>query len=148
MKGSAHHPYWNFPDCFSLPRRCVDGTECSECGVFVACQHASQNPPKVLTLHVFGEYFHQIYSGEKTEEYRERTEYWKKRINGHHYDVIEICRGYPAKGENAGRIFFSFIGVDIVEICLPTKGEPVSAFSIPLRRRLSCPAEGIRVGAS
>jgi len=35
-----------------------------------------------------------IVSGEKTIEYRERTDYWDKRINGREYQYIRITNGY------------------------------------------------------
>ena len=35
-----------------------------------------------------------IVSGEKTIEYRERTDYWDKRINGREYQYMRITNGY------------------------------------------------------
>lgn len=49
-----------------------------------------------LFLHVRSEYFDQIKSGEKKEEYRAIKPYWTERLN-RNYDGIYIFRGYPKK---------------------------------------------------
>ena len=49
-----------------------------------------------LFLHVRKEYFDQIKSGEKKEEYRLVKPYWIERLN-RNYDGIYIFRGYPKK---------------------------------------------------
>ena len=57
-----------------------------------------------LTLNLKAEYFAQIASGEKTEEFRLCNEYWGKRLEHRHYDRIVICLGYPARSDTARRI--------------------------------------------
>ena len=47
-----------------------------------------------LYLIVVKEVWDRIVSGEKTIEYRERTDYWDKRINARHYDYLRITNGY------------------------------------------------------
>jgi len=47
-----------------------------------------------LYLIVIKEVWDRIVSGEKTIEYRERTDYWDKRINARHYDYLRITNGY------------------------------------------------------
>ena len=47
-----------------------------------------------LYLIVIKEVWDRIISGEKTIEYRERTDYWDKRINARHYDYVKITNGY------------------------------------------------------
>ncbi|EIF9762887.1 ASCH domain-containing protein, partial [Escherichia coli] len=48
-----------------------------------------------LQLAVNGEYFDQMKSGEKTEEYRLCNDYWNKRIMFREYDRLIITKGYP-----------------------------------------------------
>ena len=48
----------------------------------------------ILLLRVKKEYFDQIKEGTKKEEYREHTHYWKVRIEGKTFDLIEIVHGY------------------------------------------------------
>ena len=48
------------------------------------------------TLHliVVKEVWDRIISGEKTIEYRERTDYWDKRIHNRDYKYVRITNGY------------------------------------------------------
>ena len=50
-----------------------------------------------LYLIVVKEVWDRIVSGEKTIEYREVTDYWRKRINARHYDYLKISNGYGNK---------------------------------------------------
>lgn len=54
---------------------------------------------KSLTLNLKKEYFEQIKSGIKTEEYRLCTPYWSKRLEGKSFDKIIIKLGYPKNSE-------------------------------------------------
>lgn len=54
---------------------------------------------KILTLNLKREYFEQIKSGIKTEEYRLCTPYWSKRLEGKNFDKIIIKLGYPKNDE-------------------------------------------------
>ena len=47
-----------------------------------------------LYLIVVKEVWDRIVSGDKVIEYRERTDYWDKRINARHYDYVKISNGY------------------------------------------------------
>ena len=49
---------------------------------------------KVLYLNLFRKYFDQIVEGTKTIEYRDKTDYWKKRIENREYDIIKFRNGY------------------------------------------------------
>ena len=49
---------------------------------------------KTLYLIVIKEVWDRIVSGDKVIEYRERTDYWDKRINARHYDYLRITNGY------------------------------------------------------
>ena len=48
----------------------------------------------VLYLIVVKEVWDRIVSGDKLIEYRERTDYWKTRIENRHYDFVRITNGY------------------------------------------------------
>lgn len=52
-----------------------------------------------LHLNLKGEYFDQIASLEKPDEYRLCTPYWTKRIEGRIYDGIVLKNGYPKAGD-------------------------------------------------
>jgi len=47
-----------------------------------------------LYLIVIKEVWDRIVSGDKRIEYRERTDYWDKRINGREYQYMRITNGY------------------------------------------------------
>ena len=49
---------------------------------------------KILHLNLYRKYFDEIAEGTKTIEYREKTDYWKKRIEKREYDVIKFRNGY------------------------------------------------------
>ncbi len=49
---------------------------------------------KALHLTLHRKWFDSIASGEKREEYRDQTPYWKKRIEGHRYSEIHFRNGY------------------------------------------------------
>lgn len=48
----------------------------------------------ILHLNLHREYFGQIANGTKRIEYRERTPYWKTRLEGREYSVIQFRNGY------------------------------------------------------
>jgi ASC-1-like (ASCH) protein len=49
---------------------------------------------KILHLNLYRKYFDAIANGTKTIEYRKKTDYWKKRIEGREYDIIKFRNGY------------------------------------------------------
>ena len=49
---------------------------------------------KILHLNLYRKYFDAIVNGTKTIEYRDKTDYWKKRIEGRKYDIIKFRNGY------------------------------------------------------
>lgn len=55
-----------------------------------------------LTLRLNRVYFDQIACGEKCEEYRLASPYWRKRIEGRRYRTVVLTRGYPTGGRSAG----------------------------------------------
>ena len=42
---------------------------------------------KILHLNLYRKYFDEIADGTKTTEYRDKTDYWKRRIEGKKYDI-------------------------------------------------------------
>lgn len=48
-----------------------------------------------LRLPLKREYFEQISSGVKKEEYRLYTPYWQKRLQGNQFGLIVLTLGYP-----------------------------------------------------
>jgi hypothetical protein len=86
---------------------------------------------KVLTLNLKKEYFEQIKSGTKTEEFRLCKPYWKKRLEGQEYDEVHLCCGYPTKTDMSRRIILAYQGYTIKTIIHPHFGDsPVQVYAI------------------
>jgi hypothetical protein len=49
---------------------------------------------KVLHLVLKRKYFERIYNGTKTTEYRDFTNYWRRRIEGNHFTHIKFQLAY------------------------------------------------------
>ena len=64
--------------------------------------------PSILHLNLRREYFAKIASKTKRVETRERKPYWKKRLEGRHYDVIKFRNGYA---KNAPEMLVEFRGL-------------------------------------
>lgn len=87
----------------------------------------------MATLHLplKGEYFDQIKSGEKVEEYRLCTSYWSKRLEGRDYIGISLTKGYPPKTDDSRRLFRFWRGVRKTTITHPHFGpDPVEVYAI------------------
>ena len=67
---------------------------------------------KILHLNLFRKYFDQIAEGTKTIEYRDYTDYWKKRIEHREYDVIKFRNGYA---KDAPTMLVEYKGWDVNE---------------------------------
>lgn len=74
------------------------------------------NPTKLI-LHLKKRWYDMIKSGEKPEEYRAMTDYWLKRLYNEieegyyepkHFDLLELCCGYPAADDNTRRMLFAY----------------------------------------
>lgn len=65
-------------------------------------------PPSVLRLTLHREFFAAIAAKSKRIEYREQTPYWKKRLEGRHYDVVHFRNGYATK---APEMWVEFLGL-------------------------------------
>lgn len=88
-----------------------------------------------LVLAVKGEYFHQIKSGEKTEEYRLDNNYWRRRLANRDmpYRKVIITCGYPKRDDTERRLVFPYVGWERKTITHPHFGpEPVTVFAIQL----------------
>lgn len=84
-----------------------------------------------LKLAVKGIYFDAIKSGEKVEEFRVCSDYWRKRIVGRKYDALIITRGYPKKDDPEKTITLVYKGYEVKTITHPHFGnDPVNVFAI------------------
>lgn len=80
-----------------------------------------------------GVYFDQIARGEKTEEYRLRTDYWERRLLGRTYRNVVLTRGYPKDGgvEGVTRLTMPWRGYRYQTLQHDHFGpEPVHVFAI------------------
>jgi len=64
--------------------------------------------PAMLHLNLLREFFAQIAEGTKRIEYRSRTPYWRTRLEGRRYDVIQFRNGYATK---APEMQVEFLGI-------------------------------------
>ena len=62
----------------------------------------------ILHLNLHREFFAAITNKTKRVEYRRRTPYWKRRLEGRHYDIIQFRNGYATK---APEMQVEFLGV-------------------------------------
>ena len=83
---------------------------------------------EILHLNLHRKFFAQIAAGTKRIEYRDRTDYWKRRLEERHYDVIQFRNGYAT---SAPEMQVEFLGVRRTT----RRGEPV--YAIRLGRGLS-----------
>ena len=67
---------------------------------------------KILHLNLYRKYFDQIAEGTKTIEYRDKTDYWKKRIEDRDYDIIKFRNGYA---KDAPTMLVEYGGYDITD---------------------------------
>jgi len=85
---------------------------------------SSDTEERTLYLIVYKDIMERIVKGDKVVEYRECTDYWKKRIEGIPYNRLRITNGY---GNNTRPyILLKYMGYDIVE----RNGTPHYAISI------------------
>ena len=67
---------------------------------------------KILHLNLYRKYFDEIAEGTKTIEFRDRTDYWKKRIENREYDIIKFRNGYT---KNAPTMLVEYKGYNVGE---------------------------------
>ena len=65
---------------------------------------------KILHLNLFRKYFDEIAEGTKTIEYRDKTDYWKKRLENREYDVIKFRNGYA---KDAPTMLVEYVGLNV-----------------------------------
>lgn len=88
---------------------------------------------KNLQLNVKSEYFDDVKSGIKGEEYRVFNDYWSKRLNGVEYYEIHYKKGYPKRGDMSKTLIFPYKGYTVRTITHKHFGqEPVKVFAILL----------------
>lgn len=84
-----------------------------------------------LHLNLKGEYFDQVAAREKLFEYRLRTEYWRKRLEGRSYRRVLVKKGYPRAGDQTRIVERPWRGYEEHIITHPHFGsEPVEVFAI------------------
>ena len=87
-----------------------------------------------LYLNLKKEYFDQIKSGVKKEEYREIKPYWTVRLNKQH-DSIVIILGRPKQRNETNSIVFPWKGYEIKTITHPLFGnKPTEVYAIKLEK--------------
>lgn len=62
----------------------------------------------VLHLNLHREWFAAVAARKKQIEYRDRTDYWRRRLEGRKYDVIQFRNGYAT---NAPEMLVEFRGL-------------------------------------
>ena len=67
---------------------------------------------KILHLNLYRKYFDAIADGTKTIEYRDKTDYWKRRIEGKEYDIIKFRNGYA---KDAPTMLVEYNGYNITD---------------------------------
>lgn len=84
-----------------------------------------------LVLPLKAEYFDAIRDGQKVEEFRERTPYWRLRLEGRTFDHVVLTKGYPAAGDESRRLVCEWRGYRETTITHPHFGDkPVDVFAI------------------
>lgn len=84
-----------------------------------------------LVLPLKREYFEAIAAGTKPEEFRLRTPYWQKRLEGRSYDRVVLTLGYPAINDSERRLVRPWRGFVMKRITHPHFGkDPVEVYAI------------------
>jgi hypothetical protein len=88
---------------------------------------------RILTLHLKTQYFQDIKSGSKLEEFRLCTSYWEKRLSKS-YDEIHLKLGYPKRDDAERTIIKAWRGCKRQFITHEHFGsEPVEVFAIDVK---------------
>ena len=84
-----------------------------------------------LTLPLKAEYFNAIKDGTKTEEFRLRTPFWRKRLEGKTFDRVVLTLGYPSRDDASKRLVLPWRGMRETTITHPHFGpDPVDVYAI------------------
>lgn len=86
-----------------------------------------------LVLPLKAEYFNAIKAGTKTEEFRLRTPFWRKRLEGKTFDHVVLTLGYPARDDAERRLVLPWRGMRKTTIAHQHFGpKPVAVYAIRL----------------
>ena len=69
---------------------------------------------RILELNLDRKFFDEITKGAKVEEYRDRSDYWKTRLEGREYDIIRFRNGY---GPDVPEVDVEWKGVEKRQDC-------------------------------
>ena len=87
-----------------------------------------------LVLPLKAEYFNAIKAGTKPEEFRLRTPFWRKRLEGRNFERVVLTLGYPAASDTSRRLVLPWRGMRLTTITHPHFGlEPVEVYAINVR---------------
>ena len=89
-----------------------------------------------LVLPLKREFFDAIKAGTKTEEFRLRNDYWRKRLEGKTFDRVVLTLGYPKRDDQERRIVLPWKGYRECQITHPLFGSaPVDVYAINVHTR-------------
>lgn len=84
-----------------------------------------------LVLPLKAEYFQAILEGAKPEEFRLRTPYWRRRLEGKTFNKIVLTCGYPKRDDHSRRLTLPWRGYRVTMIKHSHFGtEPVEVYAI------------------
>lgn len=90
-----------------------------------------------LILPLKREYFEQIKTGTKTEEYRLVNDYWRARLYLKKYKRIVLTLGYPKRTDTERRLVLPYKGYVVKQITHPHFGpDPVHVFALDVRHNV------------
>ncbi len=86
---------------------------------------------RTLHLNLKAEYFDAIAAGEKVEEFRLLTPFWRRRLEGKAFAGIELKKGYPKRGDKSRTLARPSAGLTLKTVTHPHFGSaPVEVFAI------------------
>lgn len=86
---------------------------------------------KTLHLNLKAEYFDAIVAGTKPYEYRRRTPFWARIIEGKEFDQVLVKSGYPPAGDANRHSARQWRGYELQTITHPHFGpDPVEVYAI------------------
>lgn len=84
-----------------------------------------------LVLPLKAEYFNAVKAGTKPEEFRLRTPFWRKRLEGKTFERVVLTLGYPSRNDTERRLVLPWRGLRETTITHPHFGpEPVEVYAI------------------
>jgi hypothetical protein len=88
-----------------------------------------------LVLPLKAEYFNAIRTGEKKEEFRLCTPFWRKRLDGKTFSRVVLTLGYPSRDDEARRLVMPWRGMRETTIRHPHFGpDPVKVYAIKVQQ--------------